>query len=176
MGSTITSRSVILTDVRDTFLVLAAASLLPLLMHLVPSYSQVPSGARFLPIFYAPFIGIVLFRARVGIVAGILAPALNSMITGRPDVTVISVLTVDLAMFTIIISLIYSRWKRFWAVGPLAYIIAKFISSVIFSMRLDFISGEAALQYFYKSIMIAVPGLVILLLMGYIAIRYKESA
>ena len=70
--------------VRETAILVGVAVALPLLIHLIP-YQAVPWGARLLPMFYAPLLGVILYRLSAGIVPALLAPILNLAITGQMD-------------------------------------------------------------------------------------------
>ncbi len=162
-------------DVKNTFLVLAGASLLPVLFHLIPFSGEVPIGAMLLPIFYAPFVGIVLCRPRVGIIAGLLAPVVNSVITGMPAPDVVMMLTIEMAIFTILSSAVYSRWRNFIATAPLSYLAAKFLSSVIFGIVPSFAGAQASgMAFFLRSVFTGLPGIVMLLIVNWILVVFKK--
>lgn len=111
-------------EVKETALVLAASVALPFLVHLIPPLGEMPVGARLIPMFYAPFIAIVLFRPHVALITGLLAPTSNFLLTGHPASENIFVLTLELVLFCIAAYLIRRKWKRFWGVAALAYLAA----------------------------------------------------
>ena len=169
------NNSIIYTEIREIFIVLAVASVLPVLVHLIPSDSVVPVGVRLLPIFYAPLVAIILFRPHVGIIAGLFAPLVNAVITGRPDVQTIYMLTADLFVFTAFLSLIYKRFKTFWGAALVAYLIAKFFSSVVLGIIPEFGAGQGRIEFFLYTIKISEPGLLILLLINFLAVKYIKK-
>lgn len=126
------SKSLFLSEIRDTSLILIAAVLLPVLIHLVPAYLSVPWGARLLPMYYAPFIGMMLMRCRTGFIAALLAPSINALITGTPDAAHIIKLTLELMFFTGICTFVIARVKEFRWCAPLSGFVTKLVSSIIF--------------------------------------------
>jgi hypothetical protein len=170
----ILSKKALLVEAGQAFLVLAFASVLPILFHLIPYQGAIPIGARFLPIFYAPIIGIMLFRPRVGIFAGILAPVVNAAITGRPDAQITLMLTVDLAIFTVVLSLLFGKIKYFWANAAISYIIAKFTSIIILGIIPGFMVGDGRIACFLNSLWVAEPAIVMFLLINFILAKYLK--
>jgi hypothetical protein len=174
-GNIAIQKSLILTEIREIFIILVFASTLPMLVHLIPWHAKTPIGATWLPIFYAPLVGIILFRPRAGIIAGILAPALNAVITGRPDVQIIYMLTAELVIFTTVASLIYTRYKSFFGTALIAYVAAKFSSSVILGIIPHFAESPGRIGFFLMAVRYSIPGLAILTLVNWLTITYKEK-
>jgi len=117
-------------QVKETVIILAAAVIFPFIMHLFPSSDGIPWGERLLPMFYAPFIAVVLLRPHAGIIAAVLAPILNSLITGLPAAGKIPIISLRLLLFIAVAHLIISRRKRFWLAAPLAYLAAMLVSGI----------------------------------------------
>ena len=167
-------KSIIYIEFVETFIVLAVASLLPVLVHLIPSTAAVPVGVRLLPIFYAPLVAVILFRPHVGIIAGLFAPLASAVITGRPDIQAIYMLTADLFVSMVLLSLIYKRFKTFWGAALVAYLFAKFFSSVVLGIIPEFGAGLGRIEFFLYTIKISEPGLLILLLINFLTIKYLK--
>jgi hypothetical protein len=117
-------------QVKETVIILAAAVILPFMVHLFPTSGGIPWGERLLPMFYAPFIAVVLLRPHTGIIAAVLAPMLNSLLTGLPASGRIPIISVRLLLFIAFAHLIISRKKRFWLAAPLAYLVAMLVSGI----------------------------------------------
>ncbi len=154
-----------------TVVTVAAAVLLPVLVHLLPVVGNIPAGARLLPIFYAPLLAVIFFQPSVGIAASLLAPFLNHALTGSPTYEMAIILTLELTVFSAIFSAIYTRRPKFVAAAPLAYLLAK-VASLIAVAVLPFLVPAAPLQYFTSSLMTALPGLVVLSVLNVVAIKY----
>lgn len=166
----------VIRDVKITSLVLIASCILPVVFHLFPYYGGVPIGAVWLPIFYAPLLGIILFRPHMGIIAGILAPMINAAITGRPDASMVLMLTLDMFLFTIICSVLYKKWHAFILAAPLAYILAKFSSCVLLGVFPLFIEGAGCLEVFFMSLKMALPGIIMLFLLNIAGVLYQKRS
>ena len=117
-------------QVKETAIILAAAVILPFIVHLFPSSGGVPWGERLLPMFYAPFIAVVFLRPHAGIIAAVLAPILNSLLTGLPAAGRIPMISLRLLLFIVFSYLIISRRKRFWLTAPLAYLVTMLVSGI----------------------------------------------
>jgi hypothetical protein len=117
-------------QVKETVIILAAAVILPFIIHLFPSSDGILWGERLLPMFYAPFIAVVLLRPQAGIITAVLAPMLNSLITGLPAAGRIPMISLRLLLFIAFSYLIISRRKRFWLAAPLAYLATMLVSGI----------------------------------------------
>ncbi|MCP3927864.1 MAG: hypothetical protein GY705_02050 [Bacteroidetes bacterium] len=157
--------------VKETVLILALTMILPFIFHLFPIQSATPIGAIFLPIFIAPFIGIVFFRFHVGLIAALLAPWLNYLLTGSPVLPVVSILCLELVVFVAIAYPLLKNNTFRWVAAPLAIILAKVISSLVL-----FISGggEAFFVSLQKALMVVVPGILLLWVVNIVVLLVKK--
>jgi hypothetical protein len=161
--------------VRETAIMLGISIAVPFLVHLIPSQT-VPWGARFLPIFLAPLLGVALFRLHVGLVPALLAPVLNHLITGSPAPIVVGVLTLELVVFALAVNGMLKSWPRLWLAGPLAYLVAKGASAVAISV-LPWLSGlRPAHEFALRSVETAMPGLLILAAVTLLAIQVRNRS
>ena len=160
------SQKIIAYQIDKLAFVLVAMFCLPLLFHLIPQSPQNPLGAVWLPIFYAPLVAVICFKRRVAVLAAIISPALNMILTGMPSLSMARMLTFELVVFVLIAQLIFRINKRFWALGAVSYLVAKFISTGLF--QISSLSFSAA-------IMKAAFGITTLLVIGLITIQYKEN-
>ncbi len=150
----------------ETIVVLAVSVIVPFVVHLIPFSGKEPVGARFLPLFYAPFVAIVLFRPAVSIMSSLLAPFLNQLLTGSPSFEKVIVLTLELFLFTLIAQALAGEKKSFWGAGVLSYIVSKGVSILLLWKTLLMIPGISVEAYFLRSIYTALPGIGILFLMN----------
>lgn len=158
--------------VKETTLLLAATALLPYLVHLLPLANETPWGAYLLPLFYAPFVGVALYRLHVGLIPALLAPTLSALLTGLPAGGMVALLTVELVLFTLA-AYLFLRWKpRLWVAAPLAYVAAKLVSGALVGVVPYFGVTAAPLDFIIGSLITAVPGMTILLVINLAVVLY----
>ncbi|MEX0884645.1 MAG: hypothetical protein WDZ72_14340, partial [Cyclobacteriaceae bacterium] len=61
-------------------IVISAAVLLPILIHLIPPVNGIPMGAYLLPMFYIPLISLLIFGRKIALIVAALAPVLNFLL------------------------------------------------------------------------------------------------
>lgn len=151
-------------------LTIGAAVLLPVLVHLIPSEAGAPPlGARLLPIFIAPLVAILLGYPVVGLVASLVMPSLNHLLTGRPPAAIIMSMTIELVIFSLIVSLVWWKLPRSplrYIIAPLAYIVARMVALLVETITQ---SVPVSFEAFTNSLIFALPGLVVLLLVNLVA-------
>ncbi len=161
--------------VRETAVILGAAVTLPLLVHLIPATS-VPWGARLLPMFLAPLLGVMMYRLHVGLVPALLAPALNALLTGSPTPLLAGLLTFELVIFTLAVNLLLKRWPRLWLAGPAGYLIAKMISASAVALLPALEALQPAVRFAIGSVETAVPGLLIMTAVTLLALHFRPDS
>jgi len=160
-------------QIKETILMLSVSVLLPFIIHFIPAFGNVPAGAVLLPMFYAPLIALIFFRAHVGFLTALLAPTINYLITGNPLYSLIAPITIELTAFVLLFNFI-SKVKYFKiASAPIAYILSK-ISILVLVSAFPLIlktSGTA----FFQSLLNAIPGIVTLLIINLSLIELKKK-
>ena len=156
-------------------LVLAAMLGLPFLMHMLPAEAGQSAGMIWLPIFYAPLIAVFFFRPHVAFLAGLLAPTINRLLTGLPDIMMSKILTVELLVFVFVLWLWQKHFKDFWFMGVVAYITAKGASVLLFKWLSADMAGMTLLIYFWETLLRSLPGLCVLTLGTIITLRLKAK-
>lgn len=159
--------------IRETVIVAGIAVALPLLIHLIPAQT-VPWGARLLPMFYAPLLGVVLFRLHVGLIPAAIAPLLNMALTGAPAPPLVAILTLELVTFTAVAYLLIHRFPGLWVAGPLAYVTAKMASVSAIAVVPLFAPFRPAVRFALSSIETAVPGLLLLTAVTVLALQLRS--
>lgn len=159
-------------------LTIVAAVLLPVLVHLIPSEAGAPPlGARLLPIFIAPLVAILLGYPIVGLVASLVMPSLNHLLTGRPPAAIVASMTLELTVFSLIVGLVWWKLPRSplrYVIAPLAYIVALAVATLAQTITQ---SIPAPFEAFTNSLIFALPGLVVLLLVNLVvAAALAQSA
>jgi hypothetical protein len=158
--------------VKISFLILCAAIVFPFVIHLIPPINGTPVGAFFLPMFYIPFVALFLYGWRVALPIALLAPVLNFVLTGNPNWEFLSVLTLELLIFTVIAHIIINSHSIKFLAAPLGYIIAKVISSILL-MFVPLVSA-GPIDFIVVSLTKALPGIIILLLINILIIRFEK--
>lgn len=165
------------TDNRSTLKtagwLLPIAIVFPILVHLAPSINGVPVGAYLLPMFYIPFIALVAYRLPVALIVALLAPPLNFLLTGNPQWGLMGILTIELVLFTILAYVLMLQGKIKWIAAPLAYLGAKTISSAL--LILIPLIEVAPFQFFITSLRNATSGILILLVINILSLKYLPS-
>lgn len=147
---------------------IALMLIFPYLVHLVGGPT---AGARWLPMFYAPFVAAALFHPLVAVVAGLSAPFLNHLITGAPPLPLVALLSFELVIFGLLVHQLVRRWPKFWAVAPLAYLLSKAISALLLAVLPFALVPASPWQFFSTSLLQAWPGLLILLLINWLTVK-----
>lgn len=161
----------------EGMIVLTLTLFLPFLVHLLPSWDDSPLGAHLLPIFYAP-LG-ALFLGRVGIAVGVsvLAPWVNHLLTGQPPVPMAVVLCFQLVVFSVLGAFFLRRAFPAFLNGPGAYAGALLASCCLGSLlHLAGSPFPLSLGAFAGILLNAVPGLLILALIGWWFARHRPGA
>jgi len=159
-------------NVRDVTITLAAAVILPILIHLIPTPNGVPAGAVYLPIFIAPLVAILLKAPFAAIVTAIFAPALNHILTGNPAAPILVILTAELVVFTVIALVIHQRYPSFMFLAIPAYAAAK-VATLIVMVTLKPLPAPP-MTYVGNSIVNAIPGIIILLILPFAVKRFLQ--
>ena len=162
-------------QIRETVLILGISLVLPFLVHSFPTEASIPLGARLLPIFYAPFVAVLFFRFHVGLIAGILAPMVNYLITGFPEWQQVALLSFELGAFATCTHLLIRHKKIQWVLAPMAFIFAKVFSTSLICYFPMLKAGMLPTQYFEMTISIAWAGIIMLWIINVLAIKLRQQ-
>jgi hypothetical protein len=143
-------------------LALAAAVVLPVLVHLAPASGSVPNGARWLPMYIAPLLLVLWNRPAAGLLVAGLAPAANHLLTGMPALPILPLVTAELLLFSAI-----------------AYGFVRLLPSVPLHAALGCVGAKALVLLFtgaaaglLPALTIAWPGIVLLTVCNVLAVRH----
>ena len=154
------------------FFLVPAAAAFPILVHLIPSVNGIPIGAILLPMFYIPLLVLFIYGRGAAILTACLAPVLNFLLVGNANWGFMGVLTLELVVFTYFVSLfIPTQLKLFSAL--LAIVFAKFISALFISVFQ--LVPVAGLEYFQNALINGIPGIVILILITFLALKFQGN-
>ncbi len=160
---------------KATLVVTVCTLLLPIIFHMFPPIYGTPVGALFLPIFYAPFVALIFYRPHVGLLAGIIAPFLNHLITGQPALHIASVLSFELVLFVLIAAYLLKIMKGYFITAPLAYLLTKILSSSALAVFGWVPYNMSGTDFFVNSISNGIGGIIILGLINYFAVKIKSK-
>ena len=110
---------------------LAVAAVIPLLVHLLPPWDATRLGGHLLPMFWMTFVAAYLYGPRLGVLAGLVAPLANLLLTGQPAGRSLGVLTMELVVFALLAVWAARRFPRCWLVAPLSYAGARLVSILL---------------------------------------------
>ena len=156
-------------SIRATVVVLLATLLLPLLVHQLPLAGNVPVGARLLPMFYAPFVAAVFFHPRVGMIAGLLAPVINHLLTTFPAWPIVGVLSTELVCFAFFAAILLHLPVVQWLAAPLSYLAAKVVSGTLLALFPGWLPDQKPVDFALTSIRNGWPGILVLTILGIVA-------
>ncbi|NND06765.1 MAG: hypothetical protein HKN87_10330 [Saprospiraceae bacterium] len=160
-------------QITPTIAILIATCLLPLMVHLIPIGGGAPAGAMLLPIFYLPFIALIFFKKHVALVAALLAPFINFLLTGNPQWELVTLLSVELVAFVILSAGLLRQHRLKWIAAPVGYLGAKLVSSLVLIL-LPLLPNLQASDFLAQSIATALPGILILMVINILVLKLKK--
>ncbi|MFO7445097.1 MAG: hypothetical protein R6W90_01965 [Ignavibacteriaceae bacterium] len=158
-------------QVIEITLLLAVSIVIQFFIHLIPPVEGLPLGQILLPAFYAPLFALMFFRMHVALTTAILTPMINYLITGFPRPEILPLLTIELVIFVVIAYFILQNKNVQLISAMTAVVFAKIVSAVI--MPLIFTGYAGGLLF--QSLIVAVPGILILSVLNILLLRYKNS-
>ncbi len=171
-GANRLARFVTASVARELGILLCLSVMFPFMVHILPVPGDARLGPRLLPIFYAPLLATLWGRLGTALSVALLAPVLNWALTGHPAPAGIVVMTVQLAGFAIVL-----RWLVAVA-GPRCYLAAAAyfaclaLSALLAALNPSLIGGRAALAWAVQSAVTGLPGIAILVLISWLALRH----
>ena len=162
-------------QVKETVLILSLSVLIPFLVHFLPDFNGVAIGAIFLPMFWAPYIAVKYFKFHVGLIAALTAPILNYWITGNPHMAIISLMTIQLALFVVVSGLLKNFGKLKYLNAVLAYIIAIAAASIVIISLPALMPNLVLGNYFMTAFVSGLPGLILLAAINFASVRFNNK-
>jgi len=157
-----------------TTLTLAAMVLLPIIVHLIPFSGSQPLGAYLLPMFIAPLVA-AFYVSPVGLVlAALLAPMINTALTGMPQVPMLYFVTSELIVFSLLVFWFVQKEKVFPGFSALAFLLAKLVVMV---PKILILSGGLALPAIGQNLTglaVSIPGILILFAVERLLLRQQN--
>ena len=147
---------------RETTVLLAAAWLMPVLVHHIPWDGHRPLGVYLLPVFWVTFVALYFHGLALGLLVGLVTPAINLLLTGLPAFMSVGTMSLEVALFAVLAALLVVRWPGFRLAAPLAYLAAKAAAILIEFVIPAFGETEAPLSHLARSAQNGLAGLAVL--------------
>jgi len=157
-----------------TVLTLAGMVLLPIIVHLIPFSGTQPLGAYLLPMFIAPLVA-AFYVSPIGLIlAALLAPMINTALTGMPQVPMLYFVTSELIVFSLLVFWFVQKEKVFPGFSALAFLLAKIVVMV---PKILILTGSLALPVIGQNLTglaVSIPGILILLVVERLLLRQQN--
>lgn len=148
---------------RETLVLMAAAWLVPVLIHLIPWSGPRPLGVHLLPAFWTAFVAVYLYGAGVGVLVALVVPAVNTLTTGLPVSDRVLAMSVELIAYVGFAALAVRRWPSLRAIAPFAWLPAYALSLAVQWAVPAFGYTRNPLEHFAGTLANVWPGLLVLL-------------
>ncbi len=157
---------------RELGVLLALSVMFPFMVHILPVPGDAQLGPRLLPMFYAPLLAALWGRVRPAAAVALLAPWLNWALTGHPPPLLAVVTMVELSGFVLVVRWLFAGVGPRWYLAAPAYFAGMAAAALVAGLFPALIGGRPALAWAAQSIVIGEPGILILLLINWLALRY----
>jgi hypothetical protein len=147
---------------RETTVLLATAWLVPFLVHLLPWSGHRPLGVHVLPVFWMTFIAVYFRGPVLGLVVGLVTPAVNLLLTGLPVAAGIGAMGLEVVFFALGAALLVRRWPGFRLIAPLAWVAAKGLAITVQYFIPAFAETETPWIHLARSTQNGLAGLAVL--------------
>ena len=165
-------RFLTLSLARELGILLCLSVMFPFMIHLIPVPGDAQLGPRLLPMFYAPLLATLWGRARSAVTLALLAPWLNWALTSHPAVPGAIVMMVELLGFVLALRKLLTGVGVRWFLAAPAYFSGKMVAVLATAFFPALIGGRAAFAWAAQSVAIGMPGIAILVLINWLALRY----
>ncbi len=157
---------------RETTALVVAASLVPVLVHLIPWTGDRPLGVYLLPVFWTTFVAVYFYGATCGLLVGLLGPGLNLLLTGLPAVKAVGLMSLEVAFFALLASRLATLRPNFRFTAPLAYVVAK-AAVIMIAFIVPVWSGAGnPFRHLMRSVRDGLTGLVVLAVINVLLVAF----
>lgn len=111
--------------ISEALALLAAAWLVPLLVHLVPWHGGRPLGVHLLPVFWTTLVAVRLYGVGFALVVGLVTPLVNLALTGLPAAARLGPMALEVVGFVLVAGWLARRAPRFFLAAPAACVAGK---------------------------------------------------
>lgn len=160
---------------RELGILLCLSVMFPFMIHVIPVPENAQLGPRLLPMFYAPLLAALLGRTRSALVVALLAPWLNWALTSYPFPRSALVMMVQLLAFVVAVRALLAGFGARWFIATPAYLSGMAAAVLAAAIFPGLIGGRGALEWAAHTVAIGLPGIAILMLINWLAIRCYPS-
>lgn len=136
--------------------------LLPQLCHWIPN-----GGATLLPIYFFTLVGAYKFGWKVGLLTALLSPSINHILFGMPSLEMLPIIIMKSSLLAIAAGLAAKRYQR---------VSLLILAAVVLSYQSIGTLGEwvitGSLDNAIQNFRIAIPGMLLQIIGGYLVIKY----
>ncbi len=157
---------------RETTVLLAAAWLVPFLVHLLPWNGPRPLGVHVLPVFWTTFLAVYLRGAWAGLLVGLVTPLVNLAFTGLPAGPAAGGMALEAAGFVLAAALLLRRWPGFRLAAPLAWVAAKALAVTAQFLVPVLGDGDNPLAHLARSTRNGLAGLAVLAVINVLLVAF----
>jgi hypothetical protein len=161
---------------RGSTLLLVAAALTPLIVHLLPWSGPRPLGVYLLPVFWVTFVAVYFRGAGFGLLVGLVTPLINLMMTGLPVPAGIGAMSLEVVFFVLAVAVFADRWPGLLFTAPLAWLAAKGLAVGVLHFIPGYAVGEPGLAHWLHSAQNGLAGLAALTLINVLLVRLHPPA
>lgn len=166
------ARFLTLSLAHELGILLSLSVMFPFMIHVIPVPENAQLGPRLLPMFYAPLLATLWGRPRSALVVALLAPWLNWALISHPSPPGAIVMMVQLLGFVYVLRTLLTGMGAHWFLAAPAYFSGLAASVLATGIFPALIGGRAALAWAAQSVAIGLPGIAILLLLNWLALRH----
>jgi len=156
---------------RELGILLSLSVMFPFLIHILPVPENAQLGPRLLPMFYAPLLATLWGRRQSAWIVALFAPWLNWALTAHPSPPSAIVMMVQLLVFVFALGALRARIGARWFLAAAAYFFAMAAAVLATAVFPDLIHGRPALAWAAQSVAVGLPGIAILVLINWLALR-----
>jgi hypothetical protein len=157
---------------RELGVLLALSVMFPFMIHIIPVPEDSQLGPRLLPMFYAPLLAALWGRVRSAAAVALLAPWLNWALTSHPAPPGAVVTMVELSAFVLVVRVLLASVGPRWYLAAPAYFSGVAAAALVAALLPVLIGGRPPLAWAAQGIVTGGPGIVILMLINWLALRH----
>lgn len=163
------------TLARELGILISLSVMFPFMIHLLPVPDDVRLGPKLLPMFYAPLLAALLGRTQTALIVALVAPWLNWALTSHPAPRGGVLMTIQLLVFVFSLrALLRSVGSRWFLAAP-AFLASMMAAALVAGVFPSLIGGRGAVAWASQSVVTGLPGIAILVLINWLAIRNYPS-
>ena len=171
-GNNRAARFMTVSVARELGILLSLSVMFPFMIHLIPVPGNAQLGPRLLPMFYAPLLAALWGRTRSSVVVALLAPWLNWVLTSHPTPLSAIVMMVQLLVFVLTLRMLLTRLGAHWLLALPAFFSGLAAAALVTAVFPALIGGQASLAWATQSVALGLPGIGILILISWLALRH----